>query len=136
VLERKKDSKSRIFVSKTNKFKLYEALAQVFNFFTIKLNFDFIAIKLNLCSLKLRETDATSVRAPTLAILQEELHKETETLRIQNKDLIPHAYYEGYLGTLENTLNHGHETDLLLNEKITRRQFHQTWEQTRKSQGF
>jgi len=60
VLERKKDSKSRIFVSKTNEFNVYEALVKVFNFFKIKLNFDFIAIKLNLCSLKLRETGATS----------------------------------------------------------------------------
>ena len=73
---------------------------------------------------------------PTLARLQEELHKETETLRTQNKDLTPHAYYQGYLHALENTLNHGHETDLLLHEQITRQQFHQTWERTRKTLGL
>jgi len=74
--------------------------------------------------------------APTLARLQEELHKETETLRIQNKDPTPQAYYQGYLHSLENTLNHKHNTDLLLHEQIIRRQFHQTWEQTRKKLGL
>jgi len=69
--------------------------------------------------------------APTLARLQEELHNQA-----RNSDPTTHAYYEGYLHALENTLNHHHREDLLLHEQITRQQFQQTWEKTRKTLGL
>lgn len=74
--------------------------------------------------------------APTLARLQEELHTQAQNNHNRNADPTPHAYYEGYLHALENTLNHHHGEDLLLHEQITRPQFHQTWEQTRKTLGL
>jgi len=74
--------------------------------------------------------------APTLARLQEELHTQTKHSQTQNTDPTPHAYYEGYLHALENTLNHHHREDLLLHEEITRQQFQETWEKTRKTLGL
>ena len=74
--------------------------------------------------------------AQTLAILQEELHTQAQHNRNQNIDPTPHTYYEGYLHALESTLNHHHREDLLLHEQITRRQFQQTWEKTRKTLGL
>jgi len=51
---------SEIFVCRTGEFNVYNALKEAFNFLGISFNFDVVAIKLNLCSLKLRETGATS----------------------------------------------------------------------------
>ncbi|GAI43021.1 unnamed protein product, partial [marine sediment metagenome] len=74
--------------------------------------------------------------APTLARLQEELHTQAQNNRTQDNDPTPHAYYEGYLHALENTLNLKYGEDLLLHEQITRQQFQQTWEKTRKTLGL
>jgi uncharacterized protein (DUF362 family) len=52
--------KSRLFVSKIDESNVYKALKEAFNFFRIDFDFEIAAIKLNLCSLKLRETGATS----------------------------------------------------------------------------
>ena len=54
------ERESKIFVSRTDEYNAYNALKRIFNFFRIKLTFDTAAIKLNLCSLKSRETGATS----------------------------------------------------------------------------
>jgi len=51
---------NKIFISKTNEFDSYFAIRKAFKTLGIKLNFDRAVIKLNLCSLKLRETGATS----------------------------------------------------------------------------
>jgi len=69
--------------------------------------------------------------ATTLAILQEELHTQAQNNRTQNADPTPNAYYEGYLHALENTLNHHHREDLLLHEQITRKDFLESWQNTR-----
>jgi uncharacterized protein (DUF362 family) len=51
---------SEIYVYGTNEFKVYDSLKDIFSHLKIKLNFDIAAVKLNLCSIKLRETGATS----------------------------------------------------------------------------
>jgi hypothetical protein len=51
---------NKIFISKTNEFDSYFAFRKAFDSLGIKLNFDRTVIKLNLCSLKLHETGATS----------------------------------------------------------------------------
>lgn len=52
--------KSIVLISGTNEFDAYYAIKKAFDFFKIKLNLDRVAIKLNLCSVKFRETGATS----------------------------------------------------------------------------
>lgn len=74
--------------------------------------------------------------APTLARLQEELHTQAQHNRTKNIDPTPHAYYEGYLHALENTLNHHHGEDLLLHEEITREDFLESWQSTRERLGL
>jgi hypothetical protein len=39
------------------------------------------------------------------------------------------AFHEGFLHALEQTLSLSHGTDLLLDEEITREDFHESWEQ-------
>ncbi len=51
---------SKIFVSKTDEFNVYSALNKALKFLRVRFNFKVAAVKLNLCSLKLRETGATS----------------------------------------------------------------------------
>jgi len=60
MFRRKECGKSKIFIAKTDESKLYKALDNAFNYINIKFNFNTAAIKLNLCSMKLRETGATS----------------------------------------------------------------------------
>jgi len=60
MFEKGKKEKSRIFVSRTDEFNVYTALKEALNSLEISFHFDVAAIKLNLCSLKLRETGATS----------------------------------------------------------------------------
>ena len=62
VLKTLKERKntSEIFIRRTNEFGVYEALKEAFIFFKVGFNFDVVAVKLNLCTLKLRETGATS----------------------------------------------------------------------------
>lgn len=52
--------KNRLFISRTNESNVYWALAKSFAFLKVNFNFDVAVVKLNLCSLKLRETGATS----------------------------------------------------------------------------
>lgn len=51
---------STVFVSRTDEFNVYQALRKSFDFLKIDFNFEIAVVKLNLCSLKLRETGATS----------------------------------------------------------------------------
>jgi uncharacterized protein (DUF362 family) len=52
--------KSKVFIGNTTEFDSYEALIKLFNVLGIKFDFKNAVIKLNLCSLKSRETGATS----------------------------------------------------------------------------
>lgn len=52
--------KSKIFIYNTNEFDSYLALKKAFTDLGVKLDFKNVVIKLNLCSLKTRETGATS----------------------------------------------------------------------------
>lgn len=51
---------SKIFVSRTTESNVYQAIIKAFDFFKIDFHFNIAVIKLNFCSLKLRETGATS----------------------------------------------------------------------------
>jgi len=51
---------SKVYVYGTNEFKVYDSLKDIFSHLRIKLNFDIATVKLNLCSIKSRETGATS----------------------------------------------------------------------------
>jgi uncharacterized protein (DUF362 family) len=51
---------SKVFVSDTDEFGSYEAIKKAFRFLGVNLNFKNVAIKLNLCSLKPRESGAIS----------------------------------------------------------------------------
>ena len=51
---------SKIFLANTDEFRSYNAFKRAFYALGVKLNFDSAVIKLNLCSLKSRETGATS----------------------------------------------------------------------------
>ena len=63
------------------------------------------------------------------ARLQEELNAETRKRFAHDTDPSAPAFHEGYLHALEQTLSFKHGADLLLNEKITREEFHESWEQ-------
>jgi hypothetical protein len=65
----------------------------------------------------------------TYARLQEELNAETRRRLAHETDPSAPAYHEGFLHALEQTLSFKHGTDLLLDEKITRGEFHESWEQ-------
>ena len=65
----------------------------------------------------------------TYARLQEELNAETRRRLIQDTDPSAPAFHEGYLHALEQTLSFKHGVDLLLDEKISRGEFHESWEQ-------
>ena len=52
--------KSKVFISKTDEFSSYIAIARAFKSLEIRFNFKKAVIKINLCSLKCRETGATS----------------------------------------------------------------------------
>jgi uncharacterized protein (DUF362 family) len=54
------DEMSSIFVSQTDEYNVFHALKNAFDFFRIRFDFKVAAVKLNLCSLKMRETGATS----------------------------------------------------------------------------
>ena len=66
---------------------------------------------------------------PTYARLQEELNAETRRRLAHDTDPSAPAYHEGFLHALEQTLSFKHGVDLLLNEKITREEFLESWEQ-------
>jgi hypothetical protein len=65
----------------------------------------------------------------TYARLQEELNAETRRRLAHDTDPSAPAFHEGFLHALKPTLNFKHGTDLLLDEKITREEFHESWEQ-------
>jgi len=51
---------SSVFIARANEFDVDQALRRAFGFFKLHFKSEAVAIKLNLCSLKLRETAATS----------------------------------------------------------------------------
>jgi hypothetical protein len=65
----------------------------------------------------------------TYARLQEELNAETRKRLAHGTDPSAPAFHEGFLHALEQTLSLKHGADLLLDEKITREEFHESWEQ-------
>jgi uncharacterized protein YigA (DUF484 family) len=66
---------------------------------------------------------------PAYARLQEELNAEAKKRLAQDTDPSAPAFQEGFLHALEQTLSFKHGTDLLLDEKISRGEFHESWEQ-------
>ena len=74
--------------------------------------------------------------APTYARLQEELNAETKRRLAQGTDPSAPAFHEGFLLALEQTLNLSHATDLLLDEEISRIDFLESWERTRRKTGI
>jgi len=66
---------------------------------------------------------------PVFARLQEELNAEAKKRLAQDTDPSAPAFHEGFLHALEQTLSFKHGADLLLDEKISREEFHESWEQ-------
>lgn len=73
---------------------------------------------------------------PTYARLQEELNAETRKRLAQDTDPSVPAFHEGFLHALEQILNLSHATDLLLDEEISRMDFLESWEHTRRRMGI
>jgi hypothetical protein len=73
---------------------------------------------------------------PTYARLQEELNAETRRRLAHDTDPSAPAFHEGFLHALEQTLSLSHATDLLLDEEISRIDFHESWEHTRRKTGI
>ena len=65
----------------------------------------------------------------TYARLQEELNAETRKRLAHDTDPSAPAFHEGYLHALEQTLSFKHGADLLLDEKISREEPPESWEQ-------
>jgi len=61
--------------------------------------------------------------------LLHELNAETRKRLAHETDPSASAFHEGFLHALEQTLSFKHGTDLLLDEKISRGEFHESWEQ-------
>jgi hypothetical protein len=77
----------------------------------------------------MRDEQLARKLVPVFARLQEELNTETRKRLANETDPSAPAYHEGFLHALEQTLSFKHGTDLLLNEKISREEFHESWEQ-------
>ena len=65
----------------------------------------------------------------TYARLQEELIAEAKKRLANDTDPSAPAFHEGFLHALEQTLSFKHGADLLLDEKISREDFLESWEQ-------
>jgi len=65
----------------------------------------------------------------TYARLQEELNAEAKKRLANDTDPSAPAFHEGFLHALEQTLSFKHGADLLLDEKISREDFLESWEQ-------
>jgi len=65
----------------------------------------------------------------TYVRLQEELNAEAKKRLANDTDPSASAFHEGFLHALEQTLSFKHGVDLLLDEEITRGEFHESWEQ-------
>jgi len=72
----------------------------------------------------------------TMAKLQEELHAEAENSRARDRDPTAPAFYEGFLHGLEQSISFRHGVDLLLDEEIDRREFHEAWGQVKERLGL
>jgi hypothetical protein len=71
-----------------------------------------------------------------MAKLQEELHAEAENNRARDVDPAAPAFYEGFLHGLEQSISFRHGVDLLLDEEIDRREFHEAWGQVKERLGL
>jgi hypothetical protein len=71
-----------------------------------------------------------------LVRLQEELHAEVENSRARDTDPTAPAFYEGFLHGLEQSINFSYGVDLLLDEEIDRKEFHETWGQAKERLGL
>ena len=74
--------------------------------------------------------------ASTYARLQEELNAETRRRLAHGTDPSAPAFHEGFLHALEQILNLSHAADLLLDEEISRMDFLESWEHTRRRIGI
>ncbi len=72
----------------------------------------------------------------TIAKLQEELHTNAESRHAKEIDPTAPAFYEGFLHGLEQSISFKYGVDLLLDEELSRRDFLETWERTRKRLGL
>jgi hypothetical protein len=71
-----------------------------------------------------------------LAWLQEELYAEAENSRARDRDPSAPAFYEGVLHGLEQSISFSYGVDLLLDEEIDRKEFHETWGQAKERLGL
>jgi hypothetical protein len=71
-----------------------------------------------------------------LAKLQEELHAEVENSRARDTDPTAPAFYEGLLHGLEQSISFSYGVDLLLDEEIDRKEFHEAWGQVKERLGL
>ena len=72
----------------------------------------------------------------TYARLQEELNAETRRRVAHDTYPSAPAFHEGFLHALEQTLSLTHGADLLLDEKISRAKFLESWEMTQERLGL
>ena len=72
----------------------------------------------------------------TITKLQEELHTNAESRHAKEIDPTPPAFYEGFLHGLEQSISFKYGVDLLLDEELSRGEFLETWESTRKRLGL
>ena len=84
----------------------------------------------------IRDKQLARKLASTYARLQEELNAETRKRLAQDTDPSAPAFHEGFLHALEQTLSLSHATDLLLDEEISRMDFLESWERTRRKMGI
>jgi hypothetical protein len=71
-----------------------------------------------------------------LVRLQEELHAEVENSRARDTDPTAPAFYEGFLHGLEQSISFSYGVDLLLDEEIDRKEFHEAWGQVKERLGL
>ena len=73
---------------------------------------------------------------PILAKLQEELDAVADDRRVRHMDTTAPVFYKGFLHALEQILGFKYGVDLLVDEEISRGDFLDTWEQTRRKLGL
>ena len=72
----------------------------------------------------------------TIAKLQEELHTNAESHHTRDTDTTAPSFYEGFLHGLEQAISFRYGVDLLLDEELSRGEFLESWERTRKRLGL
>ncbi len=72
----------------------------------------------------------------TIAKLQEELHTNAENRHAKEIDPTAPAFNAGFLHGLEQSISFKYSVDLLLDEELSRGEFLESWERTRKRLGL